>query len=157
MKRFIKHMLMAVAAFAVCGAAGAQKSEKAGENREKFAERQARHIAVQLAMDDATTAKFVEAFTQCQKETWEAGAQMRQFRNRKPAELSEEQAGQSLKARFDHSRKVLDIRRKYYDKYSKFLTQKQIQRVYDLEKNMAGRLAKRGKGKKPMQPRQKKN
>ena len=32
------------------------------------------------------------------------------------------------------SEKILDIRQKYYKKYSEFLTQRQIQRVYEIEK-----------------------
>jgi len=63
------------------------------------------------------------------------------------------QAEQAIKRRFEHSQKLLDIREKYYAEYSKFLTQKQIQRVYQLEKQMMSRLSKRG-GKRPGKPSQ---
>lgn len=56
---------------------------------------------------------------------------------------TEAESEQAIKARFEHSRKILDIRQKYYEEYSKFLTQKQIKRVYELERRMMGRLAKR--------------
>lgn len=49
------------------------------------------------------------------------------------------------------SEKILDIRQKYYKEYSKFMTQKQIQRVYEIEKNMMKRFAKR-KGKNGQRP-----
>lgn len=51
--------------------------------------------------------------------------------------------GQVIQNRFDRSQKLLDIRKKYYDEYSKFLTQKQIERVYELEKQMMKRLSDR--------------
>ena len=44
------------------------------------------------------------------------------------------------------SEKILDIRQKYYKKYSQFLTQQQIQRVYEIEKNMMRRFAQHAKG-----------
>ena len=44
------------------------------------------------------------------------------------------------------SEKILDIRQKYYKKYSQFLTQQQIQRVYEIEKNMMKRFAQHAKG-----------
>ena len=49
------------------------------------------------------------------------------------------------------SEKILDIRQKYYKEYSKFMTQKQIQRVYEIEKNMMKRFAQR-KGKNGQRP-----
>ena len=48
--------------------------------------------------------------------------------------MTDEETGQMLKARFAHSQKILDLRQKYYGIYSEFLTQKQIQRVYELER-----------------------
>ena len=42
------------------------------------------------------------------------------------------------------SEKILDIRQKYYKKYSQFLTQQQIQRVYELERQMMKRFAQKG-------------
>ena len=38
---------------------------------------------------------------------------------------------------------ILDLREKYYKKYSQFLTQKQIERVYELESNVMRRMARR--------------
>ena len=56
-----------------------------------------------------------------------------------------------IKSRFAHSRKILDLRQKYYGIYSEFLTQKQILRVYVLEKQMMNRLARHDK--RPSRPR----
>ena len=42
------------------------------------------------------------------------------------------------------SEKILNIRQKYYKKYSQFLTQQQIQRVYEIERQMRKRFAQKG-------------
>ena len=106
--------------------------------REQLSEKQAKYIANDLALDDETAAKFINTYTQCQKEVWALGP-----RPRRNANGNEEQIEQNIKKRFEMSEKILDIRQKYYKEYSKFLTQTQIQRVYKLEKNMMKRLAQR--------------
>lgn len=115
--------------------------------REQLSEKQAQHIAKDLALDNETTAKFVNTFTKCQKEIWALGPRPRRNLNN-----NEEQTEQDIKKRFEISEKILDIRKKYYKEYSKFLTQTQIQRVYEIEKNMMKRFAQhRGKkGQRPM-------
>ena len=122
--------------------------------REQLSEKQAKYIANDLALDDETTAKFINTYTQCQKEIWALGPRPRRNGNNngRNGNNNEEQIGQNIKKRFEMSEKILDIRQKYYTEYSKFLTQKQIQRVYEIEKNMMKRFAQRkGKnGKRPM-------
>ena len=54
--------------------------------------------------------------------------------------MSDKESEQTLKNRFEHSQKILTIREKYYKKYSEFLTQKQIMRVYEIEKQMMKKL-----------------
>lgn len=110
--------------------------------REQLAEKQAQHIAKDLALDNETTTKFINTYIKCQKEVWALGPRPRRNLNG-----NEEQTEQDIKKRFEMSEKLLDIRKKYYKEYSKFLTQTQIQRVYKMEKNMMKRLAQR-KGKK---------
>ena len=62
--------------------------------------------------------------------------------------MTDEETEQALKDRFAHSQKILDLRQKYYGIYSEFLTQKQIRRVYELERQMMDRLSKHGKSKR---------
>ena len=54
------------------------------------------------------------------------------------------QTEQEIKQRFEMSEKILNIRQKYYKKYSQFLSQQQIQRVYELERQRMKRFAQRG-------------
>ena len=122
----------------------AQKpSKKQRMSREQMAEMQARHIASQLALDDATSKKFIETFSAYQKEIWALRQQGREMHKNR-AEMTEAEAEKAIKDQFDHSQKVLSLRQEYYNKYSKFLSAKQIQRVYELEKQSMNRLSKRG-------------
>lgn len=122
---------------------GQQPSKKQRMSREQMAEMQAKHISRQLALDDATSQKFIETFCVYQKELWALRPQGKgKHKNR--AEMTDAEAEKAIKDQFDHSQKVLTLRQDYYNKYSKFLSAKQIQRVYDLEKQSMNRLAKRG-------------
>lgn len=113
-----------------------------------MAEVQAKHIAADLVLNDELTAKFVDTYTQCQKEIWALGPRVK----RNP-QATEEQTEQQLKHRFEMSEKLLNIRQKYYKKYSTFLTQKQIGRVYQIEKQMMKRFAKNRGGQQQRQRR----
>lgn len=141
MKRIVS-ILMMVAMMTITTSVLAQ-TPKQRISREQLAEKQAQHIAHDLAFDEKTTARFIETYTACQKEIWALGPRIR--RNQKG---SETQSEQNIKRRFEMSEKILDIRQKYYKKYSQFLTQQQIQRVYEIEKNMMRRFAQHAKGAK---------
>lgn len=122
--------------------ASAQKVDRQQRvSREQLADIQARHIIKELALDDKTGDKFLETYRNFQREIWALGPRVRAKKGR----ASDSETEQSIEQRFDMSEKILKIRRKYYGEYSKFLTQEQIQRVYELERQMMRRLAaKRG-------------
>ena len=111
--------------------------------REQLAEAQAHFIANEMAMDDTTTKQFVETFCQFQKDIWALGPRPK----RDSSHLSDKEAEQAMNERFTHSQKILDLRKRYYLKYSKFLTPKQIERVYELERKMMNRLFHRSQNK----------
>lgn len=118
----------------------AQVSEKQRMSREQLAEKQAQHIAHELALDDATTAKFVATYHEYQKELWAIGPRPKRV---KGETLSEKQAEAQMQQQFSRSQRILDLREKYYKKYSTFLTQCQIQRVYKIERGMRNKLKQR--------------
>ena len=140
MKNIIRLLLLAVALTAFSGTVSAQ-SNKQCLTREQLAEVQAKHIAKEMAMDEATSQRFIETFCQFQRDIWALGPRPKQPHS----QMTDEETEQVLKERFDHSQKILDLRRKYYAIYSEFLTQKQIQRVYELERLMMERLSKRSR------------
>ena len=145
-RSIIKALFLTVIMAAFCGTAYAQKSDKQRMSREQLAEVQARHIAQQLAFDDETTAKFVDTYSRCQKEIWTHKKKKKGVRGAAKTDTETEEA---IESRFERSQKLLDIRKKYYKEYSEFLTPKQIQRVYSLEKSMMGRLGKKAGRRRP--------
>lgn len=159
MKRIIRTLMLAMALVAcVTTASAQQKDNKQRPSREQLAERQANYIADQLALDDPTTARFVKTYTNCQKEVWALGPRHHKADKKKDKANSDAETEQELKEQFDHSQKLLDIRQKYYKEYSKFLSQKQIKRVYELERDMMKRLGKnKPAGHGPKAPKQKKD
>ena len=67
--------------------------------------------------------------------------------------MTDAEVEKNIKERFAHSRKLLDIREKYYDVYRSFLSPKQIQRVYELEKQVMKRLENKAGNKRMPQRR----
>lgn len=149
-------LMMATAAMAMVqqepGNCQQKNGNKQRPNMEQFAKMQAQRIAQSLSLDDKTKQKFVETFCKCRKEM---AATRGERPHKKKAEMTDAEADKAVKADFLQSRKLLEIREKYYKAYSKFLTPKQILRVYDLERQDMKRLAQRGsnprKGGKPGQ------
>lgn len=140
MKHVIRLLLSVVLLTTFCGSVSAQ-SRRQRLTREQLAEVQAKHIAKEMAMNDTTNRRFIETFCQFQRDIWALGPRPKQPHS----QMTDEETEQALKERFDHSQKILDLRRKYYAIYSKFLTQKQIRRVYELERQMMERLSKRSR------------
>ena len=133
------------------GSVSAQDNEKKRPSREQLAELQARHIAGSLALDDATAKKFVDAYRDYQQEVWNSGTSMKK---RVVAQsLTDAEIEKNIKERFAHSRKLLDIREKYYDVYRGFISPKQIQRVYELEKQVMKRFENKAGNKRMPQRR----
>lgn len=146
MKYLIRTFVIAIMMIASCATVFAQQNSPQHPNqmqrlsREQLAEVQAKHIASELAFSDAVTEKFVKTYTNYQKEIWALGP--RQRPNKQGS--SEQENEERIKQRFAMSEKILNIRQKYYKEYSKFLTQTQIEKVYEQERKMMNRLAKRG-------------
>lgn len=117
---------------------GVQKTERQRMTREQLAQTQARHICNELALDDEKSAKFCDEYCNYTKELWAIGPRAGKGHR---GEMTDAQAEAQTKIDFERSQKILDLRQKYYKRYSTFLTQRQIQRVYEIEKQMRNRLA----------------
>ena len=112
---------------------------------EKMAEFQANRLSNELGLDDATSAKFVEVYKKYMKALGDVHMEfVNKFKkanaeaakkgdNMKPEfkPLTDAQVDQMMKDRFAISRKTLEVREKYYDEFRKFLSPKQVQKVYD--------------------------
>lgn len=138
MKQIIKTILVVLLAAVVVNTASA-KNDNDKKNMEEVASSQAKVIAGDLKLDETTTTKFVDTYVACQKEIWS------ECPPPKPdAKITTDaEAETAILQQFEHGQKMLDIRRKYYEEYKKFLTPLQIERMYRLERKMMGRLAKK--------------
>ena len=142
MKKILGILMMVVTMMTVSTSVFAQApNQKQRLSREQLAEKQAQYIAHDLGLDDKTSSKFIDTYTQFQKEVWALGPRPH---HKKGEMKSDAQTEQEIKQRFEMSEKILNIRQKYYKKYSQFLSQQQIQRVYELERQMMKRFAQRG-------------
>ena len=122
-------ILLFIMTITFCGVnAYAQKDNRQRMTREQLAE----------------TEKFIKTFCQFQKDVWALGPRPK----RDSSNRSEAEAEQALEERFSHSQKILNLRKKYYIEYSKFLTPKQIEQVYKLEKEIMDRLYYRSQKRK---------
>lgn len=155
MKKIIRIFMMVVIIMLSCTTVNAQQpTEQQRLSREQLAEVQAKHIAHELAFSNDITTKFVDTYCNFQKELW--AIRPKNTENKAP-DITDKQKEERIKARFEQSEKILNIRKKYYKEYSKFLTQTQIERVYELEHQMMKRMSKRRVGQRPagMKNRQK--
>lgn len=105
--------------------------------REELAEKQARYIAHTIALDTKTTERFVKTYGDYQKEIWALGPRLSHRKQ------SGGETDSNMRQRFERSKQILAIREKYYNIYRQFLTPKQIDRVYELERQMMRQLEHR--------------
>lgn len=133
----------------------AQEKKKA--NKQHFRAMQCNQIVSALALDDATAAKFVpvyENYLNDMRATHGMSAGKKAVKPVakggtapavKPAVKpmpTDAEVEQAIKNRFAQSRKMLDVREKYYNEFRKVLSPKQIMRVYQLEKKNAQHFQK---------------
>lgn len=156
-------MLMVACFLGTQGMNAQNEEQKRGRKRmtlEQITELQANKIVQELGLDDATAAKFTDVYKKYKKEMEE----VRKPNFGKRPDVKPEDKGQRpvptdaevekrIKENFAQSRKMLDIREKYYDEFRKFLSPKQIQKVYDQGNNMRDKFHRemnRRAGMKPM-------
>lgn len=116
-------------------------------SRIEVAQKQASRIADDLALSDETRDRFVATFVNCQQEIWSINRENRKCKAKDA--LTDAQADSLIRARFDHAQRVLDSRRRYYDEYRKFLSPRQVSRVYELEREIMKHI---GEKKRPAAP-----
>ena len=105
---------------------------------EQMTDMQANKIIGDLGLDDKTAAKFKDVYAKYMKEMNDL---RKEYMPKKPDVKPEDgkplpmptdaEVDKMMRDRFKQSRKMLDIREKYYDEFRKFLSPKQVQKVYD--------------------------
>lgn len=120
---------------------------------EQMAERQAGKIVQELGLDDKTAAKFTDVYkkymaeqNEVRKEFAPDFAKREKMEGKKDGEgfkmgaPTDDQVDKMMRDRFKQSRKMIDIREKYYDEFRKFLSPKQVQKVYDQNQMEPGKF-----------------
>lgn len=120
---------------------------------EQLMERQTNQMVRKLMLDDATTAKFVPVYQDYLKELRECKSRKYSVKqeskktgikpDRKPILTDAEVEGMIVE-RFAQSRKLLDVREKYYNEFKEILSPKQIVKIYRMEQYNISKNKKKG-------------
>ena len=130
------------------------KDKRQRHTPEQFMERQTNQMVNTLMLDDAAAARFVPVYQNYLKELRECrmmnrrqlssgqGTEQKGMKPQPKSVLTDAEMEQQIKGRFAQSRKILDVREKYYDEFRKILSPKQIMKIYRTEQNNANKLKK---------------
>lgn len=172
MKTRLMYLVLAVFLMGGQVVSAQNKDNKDGKQRptlEQVMKKQTNMMVEALMLDDATAAKFTPVYENYLKELRECRMMDRKGRvengcNAKGGQAqnavrTDAEIEKQIKGRFAQSRKILDVREKYYNEFRKILTPKQIQKIYQTEMNNANKFRKEfdrrntqrhGAGKRPM-------
>lgn len=142
------------------------KEKKQRPTPQQMVQMQTNQMVKILMLDDATAAKFTPVYEKYLKELRECREMNHKSRTAKAKQgtdanakqerpsMTDDEIATMLRNQFTQSRKMLDVREKYYNEFSKILSQKQILKIYQQEKMNANKFKKefdRRKGQKPGQ------
>jgi len=121
---------------------------------EQMVDMQSNKIIGELGLDDKTAAKFKDVYAKYMKEMNDLRKEGMDFRMRgriqkgdtlakmKIQMPTDDEVDKMMRERFAVSRKMLDVREKYYDEFRKFLAPKQVQKIFDKGQMNRGKFHK---------------
>ena len=125
------------------------KREHKRPTMEQIIQMQSQRIVDELGLDDKTAAKFAEVYKKYMKEMDDLRKQympvksdLKKDKPSMPKSLTDAEVDKMMRNRFTQARKMLDIREKYYNEFRKFLSAKQVQKVFDKGMDNHGRFRK---------------
>ena len=126
-----------------------EKKEHKRPTMEQISEMQSRRIVDELGLDDKTAVKFTDVYKKYMKEmndlrlkNMPKKSDMKKDEPNKPKSFTDAEVDKMMRNRFTQARKMLDIREKYYNEFRKFLSAKQVQKVFDKGMDNHGRFRK---------------
>ena len=125
-----------------------EQVERRGRKRmtmEQMVNMQANKIIGDLGLDDKTSAKFKDVYAKYMKEMNDLRKEYMPKRpeaGKKPSMPTDAEVDKMMRDRFKQSRKMLDIREKYYEEFRKFLSPKQVQKIYEQGQKNHGKFHK---------------
>ena len=138
MKRRIVMLLSVVVL--LTGSLSAQNEKDAKSRpakRPDFAEMQLKQVLDALMLDDKTAVEFTPVYKDYQKEMKDCRLPRMKKRG---TEMTDDEIAKEIESEFAQGRKVIDVKEKYYKKFKKILTMKQIRKIYSLERSNMRRL-----------------
>ena len=139
MKQNIKTFLFAALLIGACSTGYAQDNNREGRpSHEEMVERQASDIASQMGLDEKTTKKFLSVYKSEQSDMMEL---MPRPSGRPPR--GEHRGGPQMSE--EDKKKMEEVKTKYRKKYSKFLSDEQIEQVYKLQQQQRDKHRPGGK------------
>ena len=110
---------------------------------------QSNKIIGELGLDDKTAAKFKDVYKKYMTEMNDLRTKnmpqkegVQPEGKKTPAMPTDAEVDKMMRERFAMSRKMLDIREKYYDEFRKFLAPKQVQKIFDKGQMNRGKFNK---------------
>lgn len=134
-------------------AQNAEPQNRKHANEEQIRQHQSNQMVHVLMLDDATAAKFTPLYTQYLKDMMDCRKMKRNKGNEKGSkgqkqDLTDAEIEARIRNQFEVSKKMLDIRESYYDKFRKLLSPKQILKIYETERHNADKFKKTLKDRK---------
>ena len=115
-----------------------QKGKRpARPSKEQVIEHQYNVAIRELMLDDEKAAKFKTVFTAYQEDFFAIHKKYMpgKKKGKKGANESDAEIEKRILNKFAMSREIIDVREKYYNQFRQFLTPRQIEKIFDLEKD----------------------
>ena len=125
-----------------------EQVERRGRKRmtmEQMVNMQANKIIGDLGLDDKTSAKFMDVYKKYMTEMNDLRKEYMPKRpepGKAPSMPTDDEVDKMMRDRFKQSRKMLDIREKYYEEFRKFLSPKQVHKIYEQGQKNHGKFHK---------------
>lgn len=136
----MKNILLALILFSALLCTPSAYAQKKGGGKTQKTEVRSAHMATILGLNDANSKRFKALYSKCAGEIHAAQQKYARIRPQKGQKLTDQQVKTNLDRHFALSQSILDIRKKYYAEFCKFLTPPQIERLYELEKKDGEKL-----------------
>jgi hypothetical protein len=141
MKKYLFLMMMTVMIIGSTSMVTAQNAQmikgKQHFTQEQIVTNRTNRMVQTLMLDDATAEKFAPIYSQyikelidCRKVNMNANKGMYKGMNNK----TDADVDKMIQNQFAQSHKILDIREKYYTKFRKIISAKQVLKIYQIEK-----------------------
>lgn len=143
----MKHILFALTLLLASLASTTAYAATNDKNNAQKVEARSASMAQILGLNAANTQRFTNLYAKYNAEVRAAQQQYAKIKPKKNQDaqlvpLTEEQIKVNLENQFGLSQSILNLRKKYYREYIKFMTPSQIERLYELEKKDAEHLHK---------------